>query len=116
MPRQMLPFASRLTLVTWALRRCSGSAPGCPAAAVAGGQPELGPALPEPVRRPRRRQVAQRPPGQRGGRDTGREERPADLVGAGHDRLAQEVGAQLVQLADGLAVEGPGEARVSSDA
>ena len=48
--------------------------------------------------------------------DAGVDERAADLVGAGHDRLAQELGAELAELGDGLAVEGGDEAGLGGDA
>ena len=127
MPRQMLPFASMLTRVVRALRRCSGTASSADRRAgdrvdqqrrvVAGGQAELGPAL--RAAGPARATAAASPsvmPAQRGRRGPGRQQRPADLVGAGHDRLAQEVGAQLVQLADRLAVERLREARLRGHA
>ena len=102
----MLPFASMLTRVSRARRRCSGSASAPTARAggrvdqqrrvVAGRQAQLGPARAQPVQLRRRRHVAQRQRGQLGRVAPGGQQRPADPVGAGQHRLAQEVGAQLV--------------------
>ena len=119
MPRQMPAFASMLTRVVCARRRCSGTASSRQRRAggwidqqrgvVAGGQPQFGPALPQPLQRRGRRRLAQGERGQLRRPGARRGQRAADEVGAGHHRLTQEVGAQLVQLADRLAVEGPGE-------
>ena len=115
----MPEFASMLTRVTRAFRRCSGSAAaatGAPVSGsyqqrgvVAGGEAELGPPRAQPVKSARRRQLAKSHREQCRRVRACRQQRPAHLIGACHHRLAQEVGTQLVQLADRLAVEGPGE-------
>ena len=126
MPRQMLPLDSILIRVVRALRRCKRHrvvADGRPGLrvdqqrrVVAGGQAQLRPALPQPVQRARARQVTQDHAPQPRRVGPGRDERPAHLIGAGHDRLAQKVGAQPVQLADRLAVERLRETRVRGHA
>ena len=119
MPRQMPAFASMLTRVVCARRRCSGTASAASGAPVAGSisSGASSPAgSPSSARRCRsrssaggRRRLAQGERGQLRRPGARRGQRAADEVGAGHHRLTQEVGAQLVQLADRLAVEGPGE-------
>ncbi len=121
MPRQMPPFASMLIRVVRARRRCSGIASPLTRAPVAGSISSGAPSplgRPSSARRCRSRSSAGEGgtspsvmPGRPAGLVPAASKRPAHQIGAGHDRLAQEVGAQVVQLTDRLPVEGLGEAR-----
>ena len=90
--------------------RCAGGRVDEQRRVVTGGQAQVGAALPEAVELGGRGDGAEGQHRQLGRGHAGVDERAADLVGAGHDRLAEELGAQVAELGDRLAVEGGDEA------
>jgi len=76
---------------------------------ISGRERQVGAALPQPVQLLRRRSGAQGQVHQFGERGPLGHEGAADHVGAGHDRLAEELGAQVPKLCHRLAVEGLNE-------